>query len=164
MSIRHIVIDERTWHDADDARRNEWRRSIENLLDEPELMSFPGEAHTLQVAVSGQATTLWLEDAAGQRLASAVIPRSALSEHVTEYVDIVRQLDAAEDAGFGPRVEALDMAKKVAHDDAAKTLEKLCEPLGVDHETARRLWTLLLTLRVDTTRLTGVRGHRPVRR
>jgi uncharacterized protein (UPF0262 family) len=164
MSLEKVVIDERTWGDADDARRLEWQRSIEKLLEEPELLAFVEGARALHVAVSGQATTLELRDASGASLGSAVVPRSALSEHVTEYVDIVRQLDAAEQGIGSARLEVLDMAKKLAHDDAAKTIEKLCAPLGVDHETSRRLWTLLLTLRVDTTRLTGVRGHRPVRR
>jgi hypothetical protein len=164
MPLTEVRIDDRTWEDADAGRRGEWRASIQGLLSAGDSASFPDAAHRLDVAVSGQATTLTLRDGSGEVLARAAVPKSALTPHVTEYVDIVRQLDRAEEEGFAhSRLEALDMAKKLAHDDAATTLERYCEPLDADHFTCRLLWTLLLTLRVDTTRLTGVRGHRPVR-
>jgi uncharacterized protein (UPF0262 family) len=164
MALSEIRIDPRTWDEADEARRGEWRASIQGILGAGDSASFPEAAVRLDVAVSGQATTLMLFDETGAELGRAVVPKSALTAHVTEYVDIVRQLDRADDEGFtSARLEALDMAKKLAHDDAARTLRRLCRPLGADHDTCRRIWTLLLTLRVDTTRLTGVRGHRPVR-
>jgi uncharacterized protein (UPF0262 family) len=161
--LHEIAIDERTWGDADEARRHEWTSAIRDMLAHAELLSFPADADKLVVTVSEQASTLDLLAANGTTLASAIVSRSAISAHVTEYVDIVRQIDKADHGMGSARLEALDMGKKLAHDDAARTLQKLCAPLGADHETCRRLWTLLLVLRVDTTRLTGVRGHRPVR-
>jgi len=164
MALADVRIDSRTWEDADEARRGEWRASIQGLLSVGDGASFPEAARRLEVAVSGQATTLTLVAESGESLGRAIVPKSALTPHVTEYVDIVRQLDRADDEGFGSaRLEALDMAKKLAHDEAATTLEGFCQSLGADHYTCRLLWTLLLTLRVDTTRLTGFRGHRPVR-
>ena len=91
------------------------------------------------------------------------MPRAALTQHITEYVDIVRQIARVDEGRGSARVEALDMAKKLAHDSAARTLRRHLKAFETNHETCRRLWTLLLALRVDTTRLTGVRGHRPVR-
>ncbi len=161
--LSDVVIDERTWADAEEARRAEWTSAIRDMLAHADELSFAPDAARLLVTVSAQASTLDLVGKGGEPLGSCVVSRSALSSHVTEYVDIVRQIDKAEHGMGSARLEALDMGKKLAHDDAAKTLEKLCEPLGADHETCRRLWTLLLVLRVDTTRLTGVRGHRPVR-
>ena len=84
----------------------------------------------------------------------------ALAEHLDEYVDIVRQI-AREDASAGVlRLEALDMAKKVVHDRAGRMLKKACREMGVDLEGARRLFSLLVSLRIDTTRLVGIHGHR----
>ena len=60
-------------------------------------------------------------------------------------------------------MEALDMAKKVTHDRAGRVLKRELRQFGLDFETARRLFTLLLSLRVDTTRLTGIHGHRTIR-
>lgn len=162
MGLEEVRIDDRTWEDADEARRHEYRLAIQELLSDDGL-SFPEEARRLSITVGEQTSVLELLDGAGGSLGSAEVPRHALQKHVTEYVDIVRQLERAQRGGGSTSVEALDMAKKLAHDDAARTLRRLCRPLRADHDTCRRIWTLLLTLRVDTTRLTGVRGHRPVR-
>lgn len=162
MPLEEVRIDARTWDDANEARRHEYRLAIQEMLSATEL-SLPEEARLLRVTVGEQGTVLELEDAEGNVIGQADVPRSAIQPHVTEYVDIVRQLEKAQSGGGATSVEALDMAKKLAHDDAARTLRRLCRPLSADHDTCRRIWTLLLTLRVDTTRLTGVRGHRPVR-
>ena len=113
--------------------------------------------------VSEQAIVLRLLDESGSTLAQERIPRDALATLVTEYVDIVRQIAKDDASGGLARLEALDMAKKVVHDRAAQMLQHACEGFGMDHATARRLFTLLLGLRVDTTRLVGVHGHRRVR-
>jgi uncharacterized protein (UPF0262 family) len=60
-------------------------------------------------------------------------------------------------------MEALDMAKKVTHDRAGRVLKRELRDFGFDLETSRRLFTLLLSLRVDTTRLVGIHGHRRIR-
>ncbi|MBW2223750.1 MAG: UPF0262 family protein [Deltaproteobacteria bacterium] len=60
-------------------------------------------------------------------------------------------------------MEALDMAKKVTHDRAGRVLKRELRDVGFDLETSRRLFTLLLSLRVDTTRLVGIHGHRTIR-
>ena len=162
MPLDEVRIDERTWQDADEARRHEYGLAMKELLGD-DALSFPEDARTLSVTVAQQGIALALLSGAGEKIAEAVVPRSVLSPHVAEYVDIVRQLEQAQRGGGSTSVEALDMAKKLAHDDAARTLRRICRPLSADHDTCRRIWTLLLTLRVDTTRLTGVRGHRPVR-
>ncbi|MEM9193059.1 MAG: UPF0262 family protein [Myxococcota bacterium] len=156
-----VSIDTETWEQADPVRRREWQLSIDELGNADDL-SFPESASFLDVTVSGATTTLVLRSE-DQELGQVEIPRSALSDHITEYVDIVRQMDRAYEGAGSARLEALDMAKKLAHDDAAKALRKLCKPISADHATCRRLWTLLLTLQVDTTKLMGIRGHRPVR-
>ena len=58
------------------------------------------------------------------------------------------------------RLEALDMAKKLAHDSAARVLMDLCSPLFADHATARCLFSLLVSLHFDTGRMT--RGDRVI--
>ena len=52
-----------------------------------------------------------------------------------------------------PRLEALDIAKRIIHDEAAETLQARCRLLRPSHPTARRLFTLLVTLRHDTANL-----------
>ncbi len=162
MKLIAIRIDERTWNEADDRRRAEWRAAMHELTADPEL-ELLATAHTLRVEVSEQAIVLELVDGSEVSLARAIVPRDALAKHVTEYVDVVRRIEQAVEGVGSARVEALDMGKRMVHDDAAKVVEKVCAPLGVDHWTSRKLFTLLFALRVDTTRLVGYRAHRPVR-
>lgn len=167
MALSAIRIDERTWSAAMEGRQAEWRLAIAELLEDP-LAVFPPEAATLEVTISEQATTLVFFAADGRGVGGAVVVgRDALRRHVTEYVDIVRRMEKV-DEGLGPgRLEALDMAKKLAHDDAAKTLARIAssiEPrLELSHATCRRLFSLLFALTIDTTALSGYRGHRPIR-
>ncbi len=162
MGLRDVRIDEATWARVSEARRREWRAAIEELL-EPGRAAFRPEARRLEVDVSEQAIGLRLLDGAGEPLEQVRVPHDALADLVTEYVDIVRQIAKDDASGGLARLEALDMAKKVVHDRAAGTLLSACAGFGMDHATARRLFTLLLALRVDTTRLVGVHGHRRVR-
>ncbi|MEM7448247.1 MAG: UPF0262 family protein [Myxococcota bacterium] len=161
MTLSQIDIGEPTWSEASEARRHEWRNAIQGMLDE-EVLQIRADAHRMTIDATEQALHLTLHDADQAMLDEVHIPHDRLAKHIQEYVDLVRELAKADGSGI-TRLEALDMAKKVAHDRAADTIERLCAPFKIDHETARRLYTLLLTLRVDTTRLVGLHGHRRVR-
>ncbi len=162
MGLTEVRIDEETWAAAPEPRRQEWLAAAAGLTDPSRSVLREG-ARALHVAVSEQAFALSLRDASGHELAAVTLPHDLLAEHITEYVDIVRQIAKDDATGGLARLEALDMAKKVVHDRAAETLRARCAEFGMDHATARRLFTLLLGLRVDTTRLVGIHGHRRVR-
>ena len=57
----------------------------------------------------------------GESSAPSTIPHELLSEHITEYIDIVRQIADADGLN---QMEALDMAKKVTHDRAGRVLKR----------------------------------------
>jgi uncharacterized protein (UPF0262 family) len=167
MALTEIRIDDHTWDDASAARRVEWRGCIAELLD-PARNVFHPDARRLEVTVTEQASLLDLHGevphgAPPTVLVSVRVPRDVLKALIHEYVDIVRQIAREEGPGGLARLEALDMAKKVVHDKAARVVRRHCRELRIDHDTSRRLFTLLLSLRVDTTRLVGVHGHRRVR-
>jgi hypothetical protein len=52
------------------------------------------------------------------------------------------------------------MAKKVVHDAGAKTLARSLPDLARQHEAYRRLFSLLLAIVVDVTKLPGAIAHR----
>jgi len=58
-----------------------------------------------------------------------------------------------DEGSHSARLEALDMGKRVMHDRAAQSLLALCGTLLPDHDTARRLFSLLTSLKFDTTRM-----------
>lgn len=159
--LRDVRIDERTWVEATEARRMEWRAAIAEFIHSA-ASCVRHDADTLVITVTEQATILDLLRE-GAVLDHVAIPRDALLESMTEYVDIVRQIGREDGPGGLSRLEALDMAKKVTHDRAGRALRRHCTHFEMDLPTARRLFTLLLSLRIDTTRLLGAHGHRNVK-
>lgn len=135
---------------------------MDEVLAAGDLVFAPGGTR-LEVATAADGVLLILKSDDGELVAEAHVARDALSKQVREYVDIVRQMESAEHGRGSARVEALDMAKKLTHDDAARALKVLAAPLAMNHDTSRRLFSLLFSLRVDTSKLTGYRSHRPVR-
>ena len=160
--LTSIVIDEATWSGASTARRMEWEIEIRDLVDDPQLVIGAG-IRRLDVDLSAQGFYLRASDEEEQGVASVFVPHDALRAHVHEYVHVVRQMERVQQGMVSARLEALDMAKKVTHDSAGRTLRRLCRPLSIDLQTGRRLFSLLFSLRVDTTELSTVRAHRPIR-
>ncbi len=162
MPLREVNIDDRTWSEASENRRREWTLTIRELTTPGEAV-IRDDAQALAITQTQQAVELVLHDGEGSVLAEVAIPHDALADLITEYVDTVREIARADAMGGLKRLEALDMAKRVTHDDAGRFLERRLRPFEIDHPTGRRLFTLLLALKVDTTRLVGVHGHRRVR-
>lgn len=153
-----MVIDERTLQRGSQAQLIEWEANIRELLAAGQ--SNIEEDATLRVSVTEQRFMLNLCTEDGRELGAVAIPHELLSEHITEYVDIVRQISHADGIN---QMEALDMAKKVTHDRAGRVLKRELRDWGFDLDTSRHLFTLLLSLRVDTTKITGIYGHRTIR-
>ncbi|MFK8003506.1 MAG: UPF0262 family protein [Polyangiales bacterium] len=155
-----LRIDERTWDGGDESRRLEWLAAIRELADPIESRYREGIEHLL-ITMTQQGFEL---DARIEDDENVVIeiPHDQLETLIHEYVDTVRQIARADLSGGVLRLEALDMAKKVTHDKAGRFLERRCRALSLDHPTARRMFTLLLAMRIDTTRLVGVHGHRRI--
>ncbi|MBW2547601.1 MAG: UPF0262 family protein [Deltaproteobacteria bacterium] len=143
MPLHAVVIGERTLARGSEAQHVEWDANVRELLSK--AGSQAEDVATLHVSMTEQQFLLDFRDEDDSELVTIIIPHELLSEHITEYIDIVRQIADADGVN---QMEALDMAKKVTHDRL---------------ETSRRLFTLLLSLRVDTTRLVGIHGHRTIR-
>jgi len=158
MPLNAVVIDERTLQRGSEAQHVEWDAIIRELLSKAE--SRVEDVATLHLSVTEQQFVLDFRRDDESGLVSISIPHELLSEYITEYIDIVRQIANADGIN---RMEALDMAKKVTHDRAGRVLKRELRDVGFDLEMSRHLFTLLLSLRVDTTRLVGIHGHRTIR-
>ncbi|MBW2209494.1 MAG: UPF0262 family protein [Deltaproteobacteria bacterium] len=158
MPLNAVVIDERTLQRGSEAQHVEWDANIREFLSKAQ--SSVEHLTTLHVSLTEQRFVLDFREEGECALGSIVIPHELLAEHITEYVDIVRQIADADGVN---RMEALDMAKKVTHDRGGRVLKRELRDFGFNLEMARRLFTLLLSLRVDTTRLVGIHAHRTIR-
>lgn len=156
MPLRDVELDEPLTRDASELRRAEWETIIAELLDPVECV-FVDDADVLAVARSSEGYALSLRRTAGDPLETCVT-LADIGKTFDEYIDIVRKLGDASAGGGYDRVDALDMAKRVTHDQGGRVVLRACRPFDTDHPTARRIFTLLLSLHVDTTAL-DVRGH-----
>ncbi|MFT5359117.1 MAG: hypothetical protein ACI9KE_006360 [Polyangiales bacterium] len=159
-TLMELRIDERTWEGGGESRKLEWQAAIRELVDPIESRYREGiEQLLVTMSEQGFQLTAQLID---EDALIIDIRHDQLETLIHEYVDTVRQIARADLSGGVLRLEALDMAKKVTHDKAGRFLERRCRPLALDHPTARRMFTLLLAMRIDTTRLVGVHGHRRI--
>lgn len=158
MPLLAIRIDARLWESATQLRRDDWRTSIVDLLDDAKLGA--EDDHTLHLSVDGEGLALVTFDENGGAVATHVLAPSHLAHHTEEYLAIIRRMQDSEISESSSRMQALDMAKKVVHDGGARTLASTLPGFAPDHETYRRLFTLLLSVVVDVTSLPGVNAHR----
>jgi hypothetical protein len=163
MPADKVHVDERLWATASKTRRHEWRVLCEDLAKHPALL--PGKTATA-VVIGVDETHVEVTVLAARDAADGPAPeretlrraRAALDAVLSEYLDVIRRLD--DDGISSMRAEALDMAKKVVHDDAAKRVAALYPELAEDHEVRRRFFSLFVALAVDTTRLAHAHRHR----
>lgn len=154
--ITAILLDDARWAEVPDARRQEWRLAIRELLDE-HLFRIEESPLVMRVSWNDAAITMRWEALEKGAIAEAVIDRATLDAQTREYLEICRKLSALEgqSARIGD-VAALDQAKRDAHDLAAKELLRVLDAVGPTHDTARRIFTLLVVLLTDTTTLSAL--------
>lgn len=149
-----VFLDEDLWQRGSLPRRAEWRGAIRDLIETAALttphVDWPTDLCS-QLSLQTHALRWSLETVDRDPLLHLAIPRPRLSPMVDEYAQICAELGRA---GQAPgRLEALDIAKRLVHDEAGEVLQGLVSPLVADHATGRRLFTLIVTVLVDTTAL-----------
>ena len=156
--IRAIRIDDALWDAASRLRRADWRTSIADLIDDARLGD--DDDHLLHVAHARHAVLLSTFDEVGAPRGVYEVPHGHLRQHVDEYLAIIGKMHGDDSNDASARMHALDMAKKVVHDAGAKTLARAVPELARDHESYRRLFSLLLAIVIDVTKLPGAIAHR----
>ena len=147
--LARVDIDRILSHGVPDARLTEWQLAIDALLEDHAFAARP-----LSLTVRWLDSGVMLVWRTPEQALATPVARESIAPHLEVYVRICRMIHGLDAEGAAsPRLEALDMAKRVAHDDAAREVMSLMAEVGPDHATARRLFTLLLVLLVDTTSL-----------
>ena len=139
-----VLLEDALWAEAPEPRRQEWRLSIRELLDEH---SFAIDKSPLIARVflrDDRVEVRWETPDEGV-VAETPIAQDDLDRALSPYLAACRELMAlasANDVRLGP----LDQAKKDAHDEGARALVRLFAKVGPSHSTARRLFTLICAL------------------
>jgi uncharacterized protein (UPF0262 family) len=157
--IKRVRIDDALWDAAHRKRRDDWRVSIADLVDEERLGR--EDDRLLLISLTQNAVELATFDDNGAPRELLEIERAHLREHIEEYLAIIRRIESADENNASAVMHSLDMGKKVVHDAGARTLARLLPSFARDHEAYRRLFSLILAVVVDVTTLPGARGHGP---
>jgi uncharacterized protein (UPF0262 family) len=159
--LAELLIDDATWSAGSTARRHEWRLAINEILQEGRFRLPQGvEGARAIVTVAATRVLFDVRGADGHVVAQKQLPLEALRPLMAEYMETITEMSKLGVSANSPRLEALDIAKRITHDEAGETVLSLLGELGPDHGTARRFFTLLVTLLHDTTRL-GAAHPRP---
>src|SRR5438067_12196484 len=147
-SLTEILVDDDSWASASPERRREWRVVLDELLAEHRFDVAPPVPLRLLVTARPERITLDARTVDGHAFARCDVQVGRLEEPLREYLEICRDMDKGTLAASAnsPKLEALDIAKRLVHDEAAEALMRMCAPLRPDHATARRLFPLVVTL------------------
>ena len=158
--VTTIAIDLRGHGQSSDARLSfgiHEHRDILGAVDWLRAQGYPaGSIGVLGVSLGGVSAIL---AAAHEPAIGATVSDCAFAELaplLREYVQKLSAFDAGVD-GLGSdaaQFEAMDIARRLIHDDAAELVQRSCVGARPDHKTARRLFTLLVLLMHDPEKLT----------
>lgn len=88
-----------------------------------------------------------ITDKDGAALPGFVLSVKPYKRLIQDYFMIVRSYDQALSEGKPSRIEAIDMGRRGLHNEGAELLQdRLAGKISIDHDTARRLFTLICVL------------------
>ncbi|MEO6952341.1 MAG: UPF0262 family protein [Polyangia bacterium] len=162
--LTELRLDEQTWASGTPGRQAEWHLCIDEILSEglfadgggPEIAL--GQRGLLTMLPTAVELTL---TAPGAGPVTSRIPVQALRPLMNEYMETIKQMARLPHGTNSPQLEALDIAKRITHDEAGDLVKTLLPLLRPTHGTARRIFTLLVTVFHDTTRIATAHPIKP---
>jgi hypothetical protein len=150
-----IRIDEELTKSASNQRKQDWSVLVGELEIAEELWTARKPSSVVFCREEAGVRLRFVSDAG---VDVVTLARMDVEAELSEYLAVISRLEE-EDIPM-PRLEALDMAKRVVHDKAARRLGELWPDLSPSLETRRRVWSLLVAVLVDTTGRRMGHGYR----
>jgi uncharacterized protein (UPF0262 family) len=154
VTLHAVRIDEPLWSGASAVRRAEWTTLITDLLRAESPWPTRAGA-TVIIGCDDELIVFRFTQDDAEDVTS--VPRGDLRALFDEYLGVIDRL--GEDDLHPMRMEALDMAKRVVHDGGARRLGELLPDLAESLDARRRLFSLVVSLVVDTTRRPWAHRH-----
>lgn len=90
----------------------------------------------------------------GAKRPHLVLSLSPYKNIIRDYFMMIESYERARAEGNQQKLEPIDMARRGIHNEAAELMQtRLRDKVEMDHETARRLFTLVCVLHMDQARL-----------
>ena len=128
----------------------ERQTAIYDLLDcnSFELVERHAGPYRLILGVRDARFVFNVQDEMGRPLIAHMLPFAPLKRIINDYFIMCDTYYEAIKAASPSRIEALDQGRRDLHDEGSRVLVKrLSDAIKVDHDTGRRLFTLICSLR-----------------
>ena len=149
--IAKLSLDERSVVRRNADVEHERQVAIFDLLEENSFVPAAGHAGPFDLRLSIEENRLVLDLRALDEspLERIVLPLAPFRGIVKDYFLICESYFSAIKRASAAQIEAIDMGRRGLHNEGSELLrERLAEKVAVDHNTARRLFTLLCVLHI----------------
>ena len=147
--IAGITLDEHTVRRRRADIEHERAVAISDLLEENRFEPASGRAGPfhLRLAIEENRLNMELRSEADGSRETIVLPLAAFRGIVKDYFMVCESHYQAVKRSNLAQVEALDVGRRSLHDEGSTLLmERLADKVAMDHDTARRLFTLICVL------------------
>ena len=135
-SRNHLLFEERS-------------KAVHDLLqgNDFELVRYPGQPLKVTLSVEDGHLYFQFKIESDQDIPALALSIRPYKKFIQDYFLMVESYETIRAEGNLYRLEAVDMARRAIHNEAAELLmERLADKIHMDFETARRLFTLICTL------------------
>lgn len=138
------------------AMANEQDRAVADLCAQG-VFAFHNDncpPYHIDLSVYNRQLVLKAVDGRGNQRPHLILSLSPYRSIIKDYFLMIESYERARHEGNQTRLEPIDMARRGLHNDAADLMiERLHDKVMLDHDTARRFFTLLCVLHMDQARL-----------
>ncbi len=149
--IAKVTLDERTVVHRNADVEHERAIAIFDLLEENSFApaDIPSGPYNLHLGIEEDRLVLDVRSARGKALGKIALALAPFRRIVKDYFTVCESYYAAIKTASPSRIEAIDMGRRALHDEGSILLqERLAGKVLIDHNTARRLFTLLCVLHI----------------
>ena len=144
-----VELDERSIERGNPDVEHERAVAIYDLLEENSFAPVGTREgpYRLKLSISENRLVFQVADEDGTHVVTHILSLSPLRKVVKDYFLICESYFSAIRRAAPAQIEAIDMGRRGVHDEGSRLLaERLEGKISVDHDTARRLFTLLCAL------------------
>lgn len=137
------------------AMTNEREQAIKDLREQGQLSFHDKDAppYHIDLSIYNRQLVLKTTDADGAERPHLVLSLSPYRSIIRDYFMMIESYERARQEGNQQKLEPIDMARRGLHNEAADLMiDRLKDKISMDHDTARRLFTLICVLHMDQAR------------